>query len=72
MSLDAAVPVAAPAAGRGRLALWTIAGAQLLFLLDATIVNIALPQIQSGLGFSDTERQVMLERRQGDRASADA
>ncbi len=46
------VPDAARA--RQRLALWTISAAQLLFLLDATIVNIALPKIQSGLGFSDT------------------
>jgi EmrB/QacA subfamily drug resistance transporter len=29
-------------------------GAQLMIILDATVVNIALPHIQTGLGFSDT------------------
>jgi EmrB/QacA subfamily drug resistance transporter len=38
--------------GRQRLALVTISGAQLLFLLDATVVNVALPNIQRSLGFS--------------------
>ena len=27
-------------------------GAQLMIILDATVVNIALPHIQAGLGFS--------------------
>lgn len=36
------------------LALAVIAGAQLMVVLDATIVNIALPNIQRGLGFSAT------------------
>jgi EmrB/QacA subfamily drug resistance transporter len=36
------------------LALAVIAGAQLMVILDATIVNIALPNIQRGLGFSAT------------------
>jgi EmrB/QacA subfamily drug resistance transporter len=36
------------------LALAVIAGAQLMVVLDATIVNIALPHIQSALGFSRT------------------
>ncbi|MER7461486.1 MFS transporter [Streptomyces sp. NPDC097981] len=31
--------------------------AQLVVVLDATIVNIALPSAQAGLGFSDDERQ---------------
>ena len=31
-----------------------IAGAQLMIVLDATIVNVALPHIQSALGFSPT------------------
>ncbi|MEU6866198.1 MFS transporter [Streptomyces sp. NPDC046876] len=31
--------------------------AQLMVVLDATIVNIALPSIQDGLGFSDQQRQ---------------
>ncbi len=37
---------------RHRLALLTISAAQLLFLLDATVVNVALPNIQRSLGFS--------------------
>jgi EmrB/QacA subfamily drug resistance transporter len=36
------------------LALAVIAGAQLMVVLDATIVNIALPHIQQALGFSLT------------------
>src|SRR5437016_8571905 len=51
-----------PAAGaqKGRrtmhpgLALLVIAGAQLMVVLDATIVNIALPHIQTALHFSRT------------------
>ena len=35
------------------LALVVIAAAQLMVVLDATIVNVALPHIQSALGFSD-------------------
>ena len=31
--------------------------AQLMVVLDATIVNIALPSAQAGLGFSDSNRQ---------------
>ena len=31
--------------------------AQLMVVLDATIVNIALPQAQADLGFSDANRQ---------------
>jgi Major Facilitator Superfamily len=45
-------------AGRGRhnlgLALAVIATAQLMIVLDATIVNVALPHIQRALGFSGT------------------
>ena len=37
---------------RRRLALLVIAGAQLMVVLDATIVNVALPHIQQALGFS--------------------
>ena len=37
---------------RGGLALLVIAAAQLMVLLDATIVNVALPHIQHALGFS--------------------
>ena len=36
------------------VALIVIAGAQLMVVLDVTIVNVALPHIQSGLGFSRT------------------
>jgi EmrB/QacA subfamily drug resistance transporter len=36
------------------LALAVIATAQLMVVLDATIVNVALPHIQNALGFSDT------------------
>ncbi len=49
-------PVAAPAAAKGHrrlgLALVVIATAQLMVVLDATIVNVALPHIQRALGFS--------------------
>jgi hypothetical protein len=34
------------------LALFVIAAAQLMIILDATIVNVALPQMQRALGFS--------------------
>src|SRR5439155_25744896 len=36
------------------LALIVIATAQLMVVLDATIVNVALPHIQAALGFSGT------------------
>jgi EmrB/QacA subfamily drug resistance transporter len=39
---------------RANLALTVIAAAQLMVVLDATIVNIALPYIQDALGFSTT------------------
>lgn len=38
-------------------ALFVIAVAQLMVILDATIVNIALPSIQADLGISDADRQ---------------
>ena len=48
----------AGAAGPGRrhlgLALVVIATAQLMVVLDATIVNVALPHIQAALGFSNS------------------
>jgi EmrB/QacA subfamily drug resistance transporter len=53
-------PPAERAPGRARrgihpgIALAVIAGAQLMVVLDATIVNIALPHIQSALNFSTT------------------
>jgi MFS family permease len=49
-----------PAGGRARrghhpgIALTVIACCQLMVILDATIVNIALPKIQDGLHFSAT------------------
>jgi MFS family permease len=48
------VPEAASsrAAGRAGVALLVIAAAQLMVVLDATIVNVALPHIQRALGFS--------------------
>jgi EmrB/QacA subfamily drug resistance transporter len=39
---------------RESVALWTISVAQLVFLLDATVVNVALPAIQDALDFSGT------------------
>src|SRR5437667_2008896 len=44
--------VAGPASPRLGLALLVIATAQLMVLLDATIVNVALPHIQRALSFS--------------------
>ena len=54
-----AATVTQPTSARGGtshkgLALLVIAGAQLMVVLDATIVNIALPHIQQALGFSPT------------------
>ncbi len=47
-----------PGPGRRRwLVLAVIAVAQLMVVLDATIVNIALPSAQQALGFSVTDRQ---------------
>src|SRR6476469_6202663 len=49
----AAAPGGATADGpRPGLALLVLAAAQLMVLLDATIVNVALPHIQRALGFS--------------------
>lgn len=52
----AAKPAPAPDAGRWK-ALVFIALAQLMVVLDATIVNIALPSAQQDLGISDGNRQ---------------
>jgi len=46
-----AIPRAAQGSGLG-LALVVIASAQLMVVLDATIVNVALPHVQRALGFS--------------------
>jgi EmrB/QacA subfamily drug resistance transporter len=57
----ASPPSAAPAASepdpRRWIALGVIAVAQLMVVLDASIVNIALPQAQRDLGISDVNRQ---------------
>jgi EmrB/QacA subfamily drug resistance transporter len=45
---------ASPARSRLGLALVVIAAAQLMVVLDATIVNVALPHIQHALGFSNS------------------
>jgi EmrB/QacA subfamily drug resistance transporter len=50
----AAAPGAHPEGVHPNLALTVIAGAQLMVVLDATIVNIALPHIHTALGFSAT------------------
>jgi EmrB/QacA subfamily drug resistance transporter len=51
------LPEAAPTSRGLLIALIVIASAQLMIVLDGTIVNIALPHIQSDLGFSDAGRQ---------------
>ena len=49
---------AAPEPGRRRWLILAVVGvAQLMVVLDATIVNIALPSAQQALGFSTTDRQ---------------
>ncbi|WP_433307235.1 MFS transporter [Actinoplanes sp. CA-030573] len=53
-----APPATAGPGGNGRWwALVVLAMAQLMVVLDATIVNIALPTAQQDLGFSDASRQ---------------
>ncbi|MGW5353827.1 MFS transporter [Streptomyces sp. NPDC004031] len=44
----------APAEAHPYLALTVIVGTQLVLMLDLTVVNVALPRIGSGLGFSPT------------------
>src|SRR5215831_15869751 len=54
----AAPPAAAKQPDSGRWwSLVVLAMAQLMVVLDATIVNIALPTAQTDLGFSDAGRQ---------------
>src|SRR5260370_3856362 len=50
-------PGAAAAADRGWWVLAVVGLAQLMVVLDATIVNIALPSAQHDLGFSNADRQ---------------
>ncbi|HEU4758217.1 MAG TPA: MFS transporter [Agromyces sp.] len=58
MPLDPVVPSSTPAAPSRRWwTLATVALAQLMVVLDATVVNIALPAAQADLGFSDGDRQ---------------
>jgi EmrB/QacA subfamily drug resistance transporter len=61
MLLDmTSLPQAAPAAPQSSRRWWTLAVvalAQLMVVLDATVVNIALPSAQADLGFSNGERQ---------------
>ncbi|MFF4101787.1 MFS transporter [Streptomyces sp. NPDC001903] len=54
---SAAPDAAAPPDPRRWWILGVIGLAQLMVVLDATIVNIALPSAQAGLGFSDDQRQ---------------
>ena len=51
----AAVEPAADPPGRHRLALAIIVTCQLMLILDATVMNVALPRIQAGLHFSATD-----------------
>ncbi|MBN9326822.1 MAG: MFS transporter [Cellulomonas sp. 73-145] len=54
----AVAPAPSPEAGRRRwFVLATVALAQLMVVLDATIVNIAMPSAQRALGFTDNDRQ---------------
>lgn len=50
-------PAPAHPAGRRWLTLVVVGLAQLMVVLDNTVVNIALPSAQSDLGFSDNDRQ---------------
>jgi len=50
-------PTAVVASSRRWWTLTTVALAQLMVVLDATVVNIALPAAQADLGFSDGDRQ---------------
>ena len=56
--LRAAAPAAVPDPGKRRWLILAVIGvAQLMVVLDATIVNIALPSAQQALGFSTTDRE---------------
>ena len=48
---------APPRPARAWPVLAVLSGAQLMLVLDATVVNIALPRAQVALGFSDADRQ---------------
>src|SRR4051794_37094954 len=54
MPADAALPISRPALRAGANAvLAVVAVAQFMVVLDATVVNVALPTIQRELGFSE-------------------
>ncbi|MFJ2650783.1 MFS transporter [Streptomyces sp. NPDC087420] len=55
LDLPGRSPGAARRSGRPGIALAVIAACQLMVVLDATIVNIALPHIQNALSFSTTD-----------------
>lgn len=57
MTFTSADPTPVEADPRRWKALVVIAIAQLMIVLDASIVNIALPSIQADLGISDADRQ---------------
>ena len=56
VSQQAALSGAAGAADRRWWVLGVVGLAQLMVVLDATIVNIALPSAQQDLGFSNADR----------------
>ncbi|GIG28979.1 MFS transporter [Cellulomonas marina] len=65
MSTSSSTPADAPASARPQrdhrwLTLVVIGIAQTMVVLDATIVNIALPSAQADLGFGDDQRQWMV------------
>jgi len=55
--ISSGAPAGSAPSSRRWLTLATVAIAQLMVVLDATIVNIALPAAQADLGFSDGDRQ---------------
>ena len=59
VDVDSSVPAGATGAGDSRrwLVLAVLGLAQMMVVLDATIVNIALPTAQRALGFSNSDRQ---------------
>jgi EmrB/QacA subfamily drug resistance transporter len=57
ISLSAVAPTPPPAPSRRWWTLTTVALAQLMVVLDSTVVNIALPAAQADLGFSNGDRQ---------------
>ncbi len=56
-SVSTGVDATAPASSRRWFTLSVVALAQLMVVLDSTVVNIALPSAQTDLGFSDGDRQ---------------